>query len=114
MASSTTEYVVLRRGVAGVWVELEGSWVAAGAPKARRLAAEATGEDGEYVAVPTRSFQSEPFHFENVRRLQSGTAKGDETGATAASGPNGGGVTGSSVVSGTMAGVGTSAGSASA
>lgn len=72
MASSTTEYVVLRRNVDGSCRELDDSYIATGAAKARRMAAEATGEDGEYAAVPVRSIQWEPFRFENVRALVRG------------------------------------------
>lgn len=67
-----TEYLVLRRAGEGEWRELDGSWIASGAPKARRVAAESLGEDGEYVAVPVRSFKAEWFRFENVRRLLAG------------------------------------------
>lgn len=73
MASSTTEYLVLRRGEEkGTWHELDGSYHTPGAPKARHMAADKLGEDGEYVAVPTRSWTPEEIRFETVSRRVTG------------------------------------------
>jgi hypothetical protein len=73
--ASSTEYLILRRGADGAWAELDGSVTASGSSKARRAAAEAENIDGEYVAVPVRSWHPEPFSFETVRRLVRGSVE---------------------------------------